>query len=422
MKKHILAALIALSPVQSYAAIPQGTALTIPNLAAQIAAYLNFSMLQGSPSSAQISAGLGYTPVKPVDLLTVGAFCTGVDGPVTITGTTTLTRDMCFTDVTFGPSGRLHTSQWKFYATGTCDLSVAQAGAIRVGNPLPGNNASGATAGAGNGPINWGVSVGSGKNSGNGATGGTGAGAAGAAGAAATGFALMTGGDGASGGVGGASGTPNAGGSGSAGGVTASRQQLKAAMPILETVTTTNVSSVNRAAPPGGNSGAGGGAGGGDGTNQGGGGGAGGSGATNISLACAVIARGTNTTAGIIDDRGQAGGNGGNGVAGTAGGGAGGGGGGGGGVRLIAGAMTGSTIPNAIDVSGGTGGNGGNGVGAGKGGNGGPGGNSGSYEIIVLNPPSYTVSTINVAGAAGGTTATITGATGGAGGVLMGGL
>jgi hypothetical protein len=82
----------------------------------------------------------------------------------------------------------------------------------------------------------------------------------------------------------------------------------------------------------------------------------------------------------------------------------------------------GSTATNAIDVSGGASGNGGNGLSTGKGGASGNGGNGGHYEIVVLNPPSFTASTYNAAGTTGNTTSTATGASGVAGAVVKGNL
>ena len=75
-------------------------------------------------------------------------FGTGADGAVTISsGTTTLTRDMQYTNLTINGSGKINPNGWRIYVSGTLDLTAAPASAI-TRNTIAGNNATGATGGA----------------------------------------------------------------------------------------------------------------------------------------------------------------------------------------------------------------------------------------------------------------------------------
>ncbi len=170
--------------------------------------------------------------------------------------------------------------------------------------------------------------------------------------------------------------------------------------------------------------GTGGGAGGGDITNTGSGGGSGAQGGLHVYIAANVIARGTNTTAGIIQSLGGLGGNGGTRGLGTTAGGGGGAGGPGGFVQINVGTLTGSAITNAVDVSGGIGGNGGNGTSTGLGGLGAPGGNGGGYLLCALSPASNTlvITGNSITGTGPGAPSGATGGTGGAGAVARGNL
>lgn len=344
-------------------------------------------------------------------------FCNGADGNVTISsGITTITRDMCYQNLTISGTGVLATSSFRVFVAGTLDISAAPAASIHTTGIPPGGNASGAAGGSASGTVNQARTVGGGSQGGNGGTGNTTTGSVGTAGAT---FAGATGGDGSSGGAGGAG--VSAGAAGLAGGTQNSFTRAQYAAPSLVLVTGQNNNTAGNMVQ-GGLGGGGGGQGGGDGANAGGGGGAGGNGNGVLAIFANVIARGSNSTAGIIDQTGGAGGNGANGVAGTAGGGAGGGGGGGGFVYIVAGAITGSVITNAIVVTGGAGGNGGNSPATHTGGTGGTGGNGGAVNIINLAAGTNSTTSFNAAGSAGTGPTGITGGPGGAGAVVRSNL
>jgi hypothetical protein len=354
-------------------------------------------------------------------------FGTGADGNVTISsGTTTLTRDMHYANLTLTGTGAINPAGWRIYVRGVLDLSTASAGAI-VKNGINGNSASGATAGLGqlflDGPVGY---------AGNGnipqaysgsvlPTGGAGTTGVGSSGGAAQGAGAVVN-------VGGNNGASGAGGSSTSAGGAATAQFAMVgstspfATPNAPIVTADNNQNTTYKLAFGGIFGNGGGAGGGDGTNQSGGGGAGSVGGGEIAISAFTIQRGTNSTANIISAIGGVAGNGGNAAGGNSGGGGGGSGGGGGFVHITVGYLLGSTITNGINVSGGNGGSGGGGQGTGKGGNGGNGGNGGMVQIVLLNPASYTQSTWNIAGGVGSTTLTATGAASGAGAVQQANL
>lgn len=344
-----------------------------------------------------------------------GMFGTGADGNVTISsGTTTLTRNMCYNNLTLSGTANLNVNGWYVFVAGTLDLSAAPAGAI-TSPTANGGNASGATGGAGiGGPGNTfiGALPHSNFNSSSGPTATTGAGSNGVNSGVGMNY----------GGGGGASG---AGGAGTlAGGNAVATNNAQANAPGIVTVLTSlplwqGITNASLSAGATGGSGA---AGGGDGVNTGGGGGGAPIGGNAVAVYANIIARGSNVTAALFQSKGSIGGNGGSSAAGNTGGGGGAGGGGGGFIYVVAGSVTGSAITNALDVSGGLGGTGGNGLGTGKGGNGGAGGNGGRYEYLVLNPASYVINTQNTAGTAGGTTVTVTGAAGGAGATSQGNL
>lgn len=349
----------------------------------------------------------------------VALFGTGADGAVTISsGTTTLTRDVHYTNLTISGTGKLYTNGSTIYGTGTFDLTNAPAQAVysAVGT---GNNASGAT-GGGAASTNQGYSVPGFSQGVAGVNGTTAAGTAGAVNSRTYGL----GGDGGAGGAGGAG--TNAAGAASTTNTFVARYNN---MPIPGGAKLLYLGSASNTAGAGTNwvlfaaqGGSSGGAGGGDGTNTGGGSGSGGPSGGSISIRFSVINRGGATAASAIQALGGPAGAGGNSSAGNTGGGAGGGGGGGGEIEIIVGSLAGTVATNALDVSGGVGGAGGNGFGTGKGGNGGNGGNGGIMKVLVLNPVSYTVNSANTAGTAGSTTVTATGAAGGAGATVRANL
>lgn len=301
----------------------------------------------------------------------------GQDGALSISsGTTTLTRDMFYTNITISGTASINLSGFRLFWNNILDITAAPAGAIVV-SAVVGTAASGVTGGTANAGTNTttNVTVGNGQSGQGGANGQTTTGTNGQNGNAG----ILSGGLGNAAGSG-AGGNGSSGNGGSAGGTL----QTQTTAPTLSyNFSTSNVVGVTM--PLGGQGGTRGGSGGGDGT-AGGGSGGGGQGGGIIIMGGKTIARGTNTTAGIIQAIGGTGGVGGTPAGGARGGGAGGTGGGGGYVRIIYDTLTGSTITNAIDVTGGGGGAGGNGLG-GNGtttGTGGDSGSAGSGGIVHL--------------------------------------
>lgn len=344
-------------------------------------------------------------------------FGTGADGALTCSsGTTTLTHDGHYTTITPSGTCKINTAGYNLYASVLLDISNAGAQAI-YNAAAAGNNATGATGASGVGSsqpaTTTSLAIAAGTAAG-GATGTTGAGAAGSASAGLNG----AGGNGLAGAAGGTSGANAGGAGGAAGGLSLAGNAVLRIAPVGMSFV------ANGGRIVAGQNGAGGGSGGGDGSNAGGGGGGAGQGGLHVYIAAAVLARGSNSTAGIIQAIGGAGGNGGNGAGGNAAGGGGGSAGAGGFVQLIVGGITGSTITNAIDVSGGKAGNGGNAVGTGGGGLIVAGGNGGGVMIGVLNPASFTNTLVgnSVTGSAGTAPSGITGGTGGVGAVARANL
>ena len=72
-------------------------------------------------------------------------FGSGVDGDVTISAPTTLTRDMFYGQLTIDPGGYINTAGYRIYASAGVDLSTADAGAIRFDGA---SGANGTTSGA----------------------------------------------------------------------------------------------------------------------------------------------------------------------------------------------------------------------------------------------------------------------------------
>lgn len=277
----------------------------------------------------------------------------GVDGTVTISGNTTLTRDMYYDNLTVNSGVDLNTGGFVIFVKNT--LTINSTGRIiRIGNA--GGNSGGAGAGAAGAAL-AGVTVGTSGAGGAGAAGGTGNGASGANGAAVSG-------EGGAGGVGGNAGQGNsgatAGGSGGNGGVLTIRYFRNVASAWKNTAVGTYM--------PTGTGGGGGAAGGGDGANSGRGGGGAGGGGGAILIIC-----GTFANSGTVSVKGGAGGNGGGAAPGNVGGGAGGGGGSGGKIMILTDTLSAS---GTLDVSGGAAGTGSAGAGTGtSGSNGGAGGN-----------------------------------------------
>lgn len=331
-------------------------------------------------------------------------FGSGSDGNVTISaGTTTLSRDMFYDNLTINGTGQIEVNGFKIFVKGTLDITAAPNKAI-YSNAVVGANGSAAGAGAGFGTNR---TTGSLENNDGGGAGGSGTTGAGQVSPAVGTPPAGNGGNSGASGAGGAG--VNAGGALRAGvsvptGLLMNRQTFE----LIKGATLLN----------GGAPGPGGGGGGGNGTESGGGGGAGGCSGGVIYIAANTINRSGSTASGAIWANGANGGNGAtnNAVTLSAGGGGGGGGAGGGWVYISYSSLTGSTATNAIDTSGGAGGNGGAGkFAAGYGGNGGNGGNGGS--VTLYNTTSITCThTIGASGSAGTAGTINAGGTGGAGG------
>lgn len=337
-------------------------------------------------------------------------FGDGSDGNVTISsGTTTLTRDMHYNNLTISGTGVLQTRGYRVFVKGTLDITAASARSIVVGDGIGSLNGGNAVAhvGGNSGTVFVDnnavlpVSVPAGNGGANGTTG------AGAQGSALTAPIYSLGYVAGAGGAGGAVG-------GTAGGV--SRAAVSATVPtdirrITFDCAVYRGGSLRQITAgmgaPGGSSGAG------DGVGQGGGGGGGGAGGCTLIIAARTINRSGATAASAISVQGGNGGNGGPGQNGTnRGGGGGGGGGSGGWLILIYRTLTGSTATNCLDATGGNGGNGANGTGTGGGGNGGSSGSGGRLDVYDIGSNTQTITT--GAGSVAGSAAS--GATGGSGG------
>ena len=339
------------------------------------------------------------------------SFCNGTDGNITGgSGTTTLTRDTCYNNVTLQSGDKLYTMGWRLYVSGTLDLSAADTGAIGItATSLAGNAAAAGNGGAATvNPPGLSVASCNGSQSGAGANGATTTGVSGTAVTALSSSIYYYGGDGhttgAAGGAGASSGGSGIGAPANAGNLTPSHYFL--------TPWVGGTNGVGPVAIVAGQGGSGGSSGGGDGTHAGGGAGAGGTCGGTVFIAARTIARGTNTNAGIVSAKGGIGGNGagGNASCTNCGGGGGGNGGGGGHIYVIYENVTGSTITNALDASSGAGGTGGTALG-GSNGTGGSSGSGGAIEVLNLGSGTYTAtapgSTYNVgSGTTGGASKT----------------
>jgi len=364
------------------------------------------AVLYSSNSNALVSFAAGTKNVALVmndaqlDAQESFLFGDGSDGDVTISsGTTSLTRDMYYNNLTISGTGKIAVNGFKVFVNGILDLSAASnsSGAITF-DGAAGNNASGATGGtAPTSPfIN---TVGGGGAGIAGISGGTGIGTGG-------GFSSSI--DPAVGGGGGASGAGGSGGSGAGGnGASAGAATIYPARRKFANIFIKSATQVRGAtAGSGGSSAAG------DGTNSGGGGGSSGGGGGHLFIAARIINRGVSTAVGAIRANGGTGGNGGAGVAGNTGGGGGGGAGGGGWVYLAYLFLVGVTATNALAANGATGGNGGAKSGTGVTGSGGRGG-AGGYVTIMDLGNNTTSETVGSAGSLG------SGQTGGAGGTCQ---
>lgn len=322
--------------------------------------------------------GLAYQgSTGPTQTNPYKSFGDGSDGNVTISsGTTTLSRDMYYNNLTMSGTGILVTNGYKVFVKGTLDITAAHVGAIQW-NGNNGGDASTATGGSAP-TAQPGATVGTIANGGAGATATNAAGTAGTAGTIGNGN-------------GGVSGTGGAGGNGVAGnGGGASALRTPAVNVSFRSYRTNFLASITLI---GGGSGGGGGASGaGDSffAVNGGGGGGGGNGGGVIALYANLILKSANTPAGTIQANGGNGGVGGNGGAsfGATGGGGGGNGGGAGWIFLCYNALAGPVIVGLLQANGGNGGTGGNAGGTGGGGD--SGGAGGGGRIVKISPPNST--------------------------------
>lgn len=329
----------------------------------------------------------------------------GSDGNVTISGGTTLQRDMYYNNLTVtGASNTIAVNGYRIFVSGTLDITGAVTSSI-IRTGLNGGAASGATGGTGAG--------GSGGNSGGGAgaggigaTGTTGTGAAGTATAAST---TTLGGTGGTSGAGG--GLASVGTAGVASGAASANRMAFIDCNLLR----------GASLYTGGGSASGGSAGTGNGASAGGGGGGGASGGGIVAIFANIIKRDGTTAANAIGATGATGGAGGNAVAG--GGGGGGGGSGGGCIYIVYNSLQGSTGTNILRASGGAGGLGGTATTGYFGGTGGSGGSGG--RIILINASTGVVTETDGTGTAGSAAATPTttaGTAGGAGAIIQASL
>lgn len=347
----------------------------------EAAALTNGQLLIGSTGAAPVAAGLtagpGISIINSAGSITItnsspgvgtldpGLIGDGVDGAVTISVNTTLTRDMYYSSLTVNAGVTLNTGGYTIFCSGT--VTIAATGFIaRNGNG--GGNAATSAAGAAAAAL-AGVTTGTGA-----------AGAAGGAGTTAAGGSGVSSGaqsgEGGSGGVGGngGGGSGGVGGSGGNAGVLTIRYFRNVQANWKYTAVGTYM--------PLGTGGAGGAAGGGDGTNLGRGGGGGGSSAGGILIICNAL-----NNLGTIQVKGGAGGAGGAGALGNVGGGAGGGGGGGGKIMIIC-----NTIMalGTLDDTGGIAGVGSAGAGTGSAGTNGAAGSPGYSTTYVASTNTWT--------------------------------
>jgi hypothetical protein len=350
-------------------------------------------------------------------------FGDGSDGNVTISsGTTTLTRDMYYNNLTLSGTGVLNNGGFIIFVAGTLDISAAPAGAILPTVASNGNAASGTNNSVGglqltNIGLNTGRTIPFGNSAAAGGDGTTTNGAVGGQNTTTAAIKAVNGGEG--GGRVTNSGNAGAGSSGTGG--LGGQITAPNAYPV-HYASTFIVQYMGANVRFSGQGGSGGGSGGGDGTNKGGGGGSGALGADGIVIYANTINRGGSTAAGAIQGTGGVGGTGrspGTVVTnGACGGGGGGGGGGGPWMYIVFQTLSGSTATNAIRAIGGAGGLAGNGVkngtGTAVGGVGGQGGGGG--RITLINIGAGTVSeTTGSGGTAGSAQSAGTGGAGGAG-------
>lgn len=305
-------------------------------------------------------------------------FGDGSDGDYTATsGTTTLTRDTYYRNLTLSGSAVMDTAGYRLHALGVLDISGLTTGYI--GRPTIAATDAVSLISAPAPLALGGQTVGSGPGGSPGTVGNTGNGAASTVSPAGAGAGA------------GGTGSGGVGGSGSAGigGVVTNAPAvllLRSRRPMAESVRLTTLlnGSSNFGSPGSG--------GGGDGTNRGSVGGASGQGGPVVFIFARTVIRGASTGVAAIRARGGKGGRGFAPTVGNVGGGGGGSGGGGGWVQIVYRFLTGATAANAIDVSGGDGADGMAGFGtgtAGKGGGAGWGGYASMFNLTTGTCTAY---------------------------------
>lgn len=336
-------------------------------------------------ANISITTGAGSTTIASDQ----GLFGDGSDGNVTISATTTLSRDMYYNNLTINSGITLFSGGYRIFGKGTLTHS-----GIVANNGGNGSNASAGTGGAG-GTAASSTNIDGGGSSSNGANGTASNGStpttSGVGGSKNPGFGVA----GVKGGSGGSSANTSAGAAGNNGSSTQSRPlsfvpSFAFATGTTSTLaltpnTTTTASRVgafwdytSSSAFLGGSGGSsGGGGGGGDTGSQGGGGGGAGAPGGIVELVFKTIVNN-----GDIQAKGGNGGNGANGSGGSAGGG-GGGGGGSGGVVLLAYSEYSGT--GTITISGGSAGTKGTGAGTGNDGVDGTAGSTGNVYRLIVN-------------------------------------
>jgi hypothetical protein len=327
-------------------------------------------------------------------------FGDGGDGNVTISsGTTTLTRNMYYQNLTISGTGQINVNGFMIYVSDMLDITNAPANAI---TSIPINGNAGVPAGTGGAATTYPTApatLGWGSPGGAGASGTINGGVA--AGNVSAGYCNNGGwmsGTGGTGGHGSAGTTYNGG----AGGALTGFFTTDFASKHKDSLTL----GVNLIL--GGVGGGGGGSAGANPSVKGGAGGGGGAGGNVLAIIARIINRGPSTAAGAISAKGGTGGAGAQPTGtGNVGGGGGGAGGAGGWIYLAFQILQGSTATNCLDTSGGTGGVGGNAAATGStgpntGGFGGQGGGGGAMTLVNMGASTVATYQGNTAGSTGG--------------------
>lgn len=313
------------------------------------------------PTIIQVLLGNAYSLVP-----SQAFFGDGSDGALVMgaSGTTTLTRDMFWTSISWpvASTATISVQNQRIFVNGNCDFTNAPAGGVDdsggVAAAAATNGGNGGAAGGNGNSVAVGTNIAS-RAGGNGGAGSTTTGAQGAAGTAGNGVNCVSAVSGSGGGGG-------AGGTGTSGAGGAQRAATNCAGTPMRDITTwfmpSNGSGGAYFSTGGGSGGAGGG---GDTTNSGAGGGGGGASGATIYLSCKTITTGGSTPAGVIRANGGVGANGGSPTVGNTGGGGAGGGGSGGWIVVKYNVKSGNSVTNLITATSGANGTAGTGHGTG---------------------------------------------------------